>query len=62
MVDYIGYWIFTKEDQCTGTVFLHSIIYYLQRKNVLTLRTSFQICFTFSKLKGGRSTNANTVI
>jgi hypothetical protein len=34
MIDYIGYWEFTKEDQCKGTAFLQSIIYYLQRKDL----------------------------
>ncbi len=54
MVDYIGYWIFTKEDQCTGTVTIHYLLFATQEW--------FQINFTFSKLKGGRSTNAITVI
>jgi hypothetical protein len=58
MVDYIGYWIL---DQCTGTVFyIHYLLFATQE--CLPFRTSFQIYFTFSKLRGGRSTNAITVI
>jgi hypothetical protein len=37
MVDYIGYWIFTKEDQCAGTVFYIPLLLF-----------ATQECFDFS--------------